>query len=195
MPLWCGELDRWFCRVPTRRAAWTSLKLAWVSHRDISFRLILRVGWKVLGWLVMMLIFLKWAHGSGCTDVEVYRVVHLSSQSLRGNIWRGSCSCLLDVPLMRCVTSFARGRVGSIQVSILFFIFGFCLVYSDGLSPAGRTAYVLCLPKHLKMGENLMFVECRCRRRRYTHAVFSYPCVYLAFEEGWWQFVVFSRFL
>ena len=146
------------------------------------------------GWLWCWFI-LKRAHGSGCTDVEVYRVVHLSSQSLRGNIWRGSCSCLLDVPLMRCVTSFARGRVGSIQVSILFFIFGFCLVYSDGLSPAGRTAYVLCLPKHLKMGENLMFVECRCRRRRYTHAVFSYPCVYLAFEEGWWQFVVYSQFL
>ena len=62
--------------------------------------------------------------------------------------------------------------LNSIRVSSLFVLFSLLIVgghgaHTSGLSPTGRAAYVLSLPKHPKMGENLMFVGYRCRRQRY----------------------------
>jgi hypothetical protein len=63
------------------------------------------------------------------------------------------------------------------------FLYGLAPISNEGgsytLSPAGRTAYVLSLPKHAQMGQNLMKIF-RCRQQRKKAPQFGFIVTVIA---------------
>ena len=88
-------------------------------------------------------------------------------------------------PFVRCLQLIHRDSLMS-GIFLKYYFFKFSMVSSHfkwggsyTLSPAGRTAYVLSLPKHAQMGQNLMKIF-RCRQQRKKAPQFGFIVTVIA---------------